>query len=79
MNKPCGVAWRCGMFPAVVGRCGATIGPAGRVLRLHAPLRSESATAVRERIAAKGDWRQLLPGPVADYVAEHGLYGLRTA
>lgn len=52
---------------------------AGRVLRLHAPLRSESATAVRERIAAKGDWRQLLPGPVADYVAEHGLYGLRTA
>jgi nicotinate-nucleotide adenylyltransferase len=52
--------------------------PAGRVLRLHAPLRSESATAVRERIAAKGDWRQLLPGPVADFVAELGLYGLRT-
>jgi nicotinate-nucleotide adenylyltransferase len=51
---------------------------AGRVLRLHAPLRNESATAVRERIAADGDWRGLLPPPVADYIARHGLYGVRT-
>ena len=53
--------------------------PAGRVLRLHAPLRNESATEVRERIAAGGDWRELLPPPVADYVAGHGLYGLHAA
>lgn len=52
--------------------------PAGRVLRLHAPMRSESATAVRERIATGGDWRALLPVPVADYIARHGLYGVRT-
>ena len=38
MNKPCGVAWRCGMFPAVVGRCRATIGPAGRVMLTAAVL-----------------------------------------
>ncbi|OEZ00267.1 MULTISPECIES: nicotinate-nucleotide adenylyltransferase [Stenotrophomonas] len=50
--------------------------PAGRLLHLHAPLRSESATEVRERIASGGDWRALLPGKVADYVADHRLYGL---
>ncbi|MGH8036318.1 MAG: nicotinate-nucleotide adenylyltransferase [Stenotrophomonas sp.] len=49
--------------------------PAGRVLRLQAPLRGESASAVRARIASGGDWRALLPAPVADYIAEHRLYG----
>lgn len=49
--------------------------PAGRVLRLQAPLREESASAVRQRIAAGGDWRALLPATVADYIAERGLYG----
>ncbi|MNK11598.1 Nicotinate-nucleotide adenylyltransferase [compost metagenome] len=49
--------------------------PAGRILRLQAPLREESATAVRQRIDAGGDWRSLLPAAVADYIAEHALYG----
>ena len=49
--------------------------PCGRVLRLQAPLREESASAVRQRIAAGGDWRSLLPGAVADYIADRGLYG----
>lgn len=49
--------------------------PAGRVMRLHQPLRSESASQVRALIAAQGAWQHLLPPPVADFVARHGLYG----
>lgn len=48
--------------------------PAGRILRLHHPLRAESASAVRAQIAAAGPWRALLPPAVADYVADQGLY-----
>lgn len=51
--------------------------PAGRVLRLQTPLREESASAVRARIAAGEDWRSLLPPAVADYIADRGLYGAR--
>lgn len=50
--------------------------PAGRVLRLHQPLRSESASEVRARLASHGAWRELLPPPVADHVAREGLYRL---
>jgi len=39
------------------------------------PLRAESATEVRRRIAAGGDWQALLPAPVARYIREQGLYG----
>ena len=46
-----------------------------RILRLRAPLRGESATAVREQIAGNGPWRNLLPEPVADYIVDHRLYG----
>lgn len=65
---------------ALSGRWAADAGdllaaPFGRVLRLQAPLREESATAVRQRIAAGGDWRGLLPTAVADYIADRGLYG----
>jgi nicotinate-nucleotide adenylyltransferase len=49
--------------------------PAGRLLRLQAPLREESATAVRTRIQAGGPWQQLLPEPVAGYILDHRLYG----
>ncbi len=52
--------------------------PAGRVLHLKAPLRTESATEVRERISSGGDWRALVPAPVAGYIVDHGLYGVRT-
>lgn len=50
--------------------------PAGRVLRLAQPLRPESATEVRRRLAEGGDWPALLPPAVAGYVARHRLYGL---
>lgn len=48
--------------------------PGGRVLRLEQPLHPGSATAVRQRITAGGDWRPLVPTAVADYIAHHGLY-----
>ena len=48
----------------------------GLVLRLCQPLRPESASEVRRRIAAGADWRGLLPAAVADYIARHRLYGL---
>ena len=41
------------------------------------PLRDESATEVRRRIAAGEPWRALVPGAVAQYIAEQGLYGCR--
>ncbi|MBJ7516466.1 MAG: nicotinate-nucleotide adenylyltransferase [Stenotrophomonas sp.] len=49
---------------------------AGRVLRLQQPLRSESASQVRARIAAGGSWQALVPPAVAGYIAEHRLYGV---
>lgn len=49
--------------------------PAGRLMRLQAPLREESATAVRAQIAAAGPWQQLLPEAVAGYIIDHRLYG----
>lgn len=52
--------------------------PAGRLLHLQAPLRSESASEVRERIAGGGDWRALVPERVAEYITDHDLYGVRT-
>lgn len=47
----------------------------GLVLRLEQPLRPESASEVRRRIAAGGDWRSLVPPAVAGYIVENGLYG----
>ena len=46
----------------------------GLVLRLDQPLRPESASEVRRRIAAGGDWRSLVPPAVAGYIVENGLY-----
>lgn len=51
--------------------------PAGCVWRLEQPLRTESATEVRRRLAAGGDWRSLLPAAVADYIADQRLYGFQ--
>jgi nicotinate-nucleotide adenylyltransferase len=39
------------------------------------PLREESATEVRRRIAAGEDWAALLPPAVARFIADQGLYG----
>lgn len=49
---------------------------AGRVLRLRQPLRSESASDVRARIAGGGSWQSLVPPAVADYITDHRLYGV---
>ncbi len=48
--------------------------PSGRVLRLRQPLHPASASEVRRRIAARGDWRPLVPAAVADYIVRHRLY-----
>ncbi|TBV75036.1 nicotinate-nucleotide adenylyltransferase [Pseudoxanthomonas winnipegensis] len=50
--------------------------PAGQVLRLHQPLQLESASEVRRRIVAGGDWQALVPPPVAAFIRAHGLYGM---
>ncbi|WP_238601284.1 nicotinate-nucleotide adenylyltransferase [Xanthomonas arboricola] len=49
--------------------------PAGRLWSLQQPLRSESASAVRSRIASGGAWQALLPAPVAAFIVQEGLYG----
>lgn len=38
------------------------------------PLRQESATQVRDRIAAGRDWQSLVPGAVATFILDQGLY-----
>jgi len=50
----------------------------GLVLRLDQPLRPESASEVRRRIAAGGDWRALVPPSVAAYIVGNRLYGAST-
>ncbi|GAA5006436.1 nicotinate-nucleotide adenylyltransferase [Pseudoluteimonas lycopersici] len=47
----------------------------GLVLRLDQPLRPESASEVRRRIAAGADWQALVPPAVAGYIVENRLYG----
>lgn len=51
------------------------VAPAGKVLRLHQPLQSESASEVRRRIASGQPWSSLVPPSVAAFIAAHGLYG----
>ena len=53
--------------------------PAGRVLRLNQPLHAESASEVRQRIAAGQPWQDLVPAPVAVYIERHGLYADQAA
>ncbi|MFT3763085.1 MAG: nicotinate-nucleotide adenylyltransferase [Pseudoxanthomonas sp.] len=48
--------------------------PAGHIFRLHQPLREESATDLRRRIAAGLPWRERVPAAVADYIDRNGLY-----
>ncbi|MBB5735311.1 nicotinate-nucleotide adenylyltransferase [Xanthomonas arboricola] len=65
---------------AVQGRWAARAGelgmsPAGCLWSLQQPLRGESASAVRSRIAGGGDWQALVPASVAAFIAHAGLYG----
>jgi hypothetical protein len=39
------------------------------------PLRRESASDVRARLAEGGDWRSLVPPAVAAFIMATGLYG----
>jgi len=49
--------------------------PAGRVHALHQPLRAESATALRQAIAAGAPgWRAEVPPAVATWIDARGLY-----
>lgn len=68
------VAGRDAADPAVLRAA-----PAGRVLRLNQPLYAESASEVRQRIAAGQPWQDLVPAPVAVYIERHGLYAGRAA
>ncbi|MBA2238951.1 MAG: nicotinate-nucleotide adenylyltransferase [Lysobacter sp.] len=51
--------------------------PAGKLFRLGQPLRPESASDIRERIAAGRPWRHLVPEAVAGYTDRHRLYAGR--
>ncbi|PPT58207.1 nicotinic acid mononucleotide adenylyltransferase [Xanthomonas arboricola] len=62
-----------GRWAARAGELG--ISPAGRLWSLQQPLRGESASAVRSRIAGGGDWQELVPASVAAFIAHEGLYG----
>ncbi|MFW3174095.1 nicotinate-nucleotide adenylyltransferase [Xanthomonas phaseoli] len=48
--------------------------PAGCLYLLHQPLRGESASAVRSRIATGAHWQSLVPPPVAGMIQREGLY-----
>jgi nicotinate-nucleotide adenylyltransferase len=61
-----------GRWAADASELGTT--PAGRLWRLHQPLRGESASAVRTRIATGGDWQALVPPAVAVFIAQQSLY-----
>lgn len=50
--------------------------PGGCLFRLRQPPHPGSATEIRHRIAAGGDWQGLLPAAVAGYIRQHGLYGV---
>ncbi|MFC7519192.1 nicotinate-nucleotide adenylyltransferase [Xanthomonas populi] len=62
-----------GRWAAGASELGIT--PAGRLWRLHQPLRGESASAVRSCIATGGDWQALVPQSVAAFIARECLYG----
>jgi len=69
---------------AVAGRWAASPqalagAPGGLLWCLRQPLRSESASQVRARIAAGGDWAALVPAAVADYIRAAGLYAAAPA
>ncbi len=48
--------------------------PAGRIFRLEQPLRPESASDIRHRIADGEPWRDHVPPPVAEFIIQSGLY-----
>jgi nicotinate-nucleotide adenylyltransferase len=61
-------------FPDQKALEGAIPGIGRRVIRLDAPNIDISATEIRDRLARGASISDLVPGPVADYIREHGLY-----
>jgi nicotinate-nucleotide adenylyltransferase len=55
----------------------ATLQGASRIEFLHSPIVEVSSSLARERAAAGEPIDDLVGGAVADYIAEHGLYGAR--
>jgi nicotinate-nucleotide adenylyltransferase len=83
-GAPVGADWLHENAPAVAAelerrRCepaGLLAQPAGRFAELAIqPLRPESGTEVRSRIAGGGDWQALVPPAVACFIRQQGLYG----
>ncbi|HZO93865.1 MAG TPA: nicotinate-nucleotide adenylyltransferase [Candidatus Baltobacteraceae bacterium] len=70
------VAPRGGVSPEEIDAALTAFDPARRekTRRLDLPLVAESATLVRERMAAGKSVRYLIPEPVHRYIAERGLY-----
>lgn len=48
--------------------------PAGLIFKLEQPLRPESASGIRQRIADGEPWRERVPPPVAEFIVQAGLY-----
>ena len=46
----------------------------GGVALLDLPPMEISSTEARRRVREGGDFGELVPGPVEEYIAEHGLY-----
>jgi nicotinate-nucleotide adenylyltransferase len=49
-------------------------GITGRTILLDKPLLDISASVIREKVARGQNIDNLVPGPVVDYITEHGLY-----
>ncbi len=82
-GAPSDAAWLREQAPAVAGELEARRSPPAELLNSAAgafaelpmrPLRLESATEVRARVASGGDWQALVPADVARFILQQGLY-----
>jgi nicotinate-nucleotide adenylyltransferase len=68
------VARRAGVSDADVGEAMRSLGCEERATMLEMPQFGVSSSAVRERAKQGGPLRYLVPDPVADLIAERGIY-----
>jgi nicotinate-nucleotide adenylyltransferase len=64
---------------AVLARCADLVGAVQRLTFFDMPRLDVSSTLIRERVAAGRPIRHLVPAPVADRIAELGLYRAEVA